>query len=177
MHMTPQMFLMKYRKWLLLFSVLGLMVTVLMGYLRSQDAPPVKGMVWQTLEDKPSELSQYRGQVVLVNFWATTCGTCIAEMPLLQATQQKYQLRAFKVLAVAVSSDEPAAIYAFVKASRLPFVFGYDRDGLAAKAFGGVQVTPVNILLDAKGRVIKRFLGVPNEGELHRLIDAALVAS
>lgn len=173
--MTLQAFVHAKRKPLLIFAVLGLMISIVMGYINSQKAS--LNPTWQSLDGRSAQLQHYRKKIVLVNFWATTCSSCMQEMPMLKATQEKYQTKPFQIIALAMNYDDPAAIKAFVKSQTLPFVFGHDVDGSAATMLGRVELTPTSILLDGNGRMLKRILGVPKEEDLHRLIDDALANS
>ena len=73
---------------------------------------------------------------MLVNFWATTCVSCVKEMPDLVATYNKYQARGYETVAVAMSYDPPAWVLNFAQSRQLPFKVALDVDGSAAKAYG-----------------------------------------
>jgi peroxiredoxin len=117
-----------------------------------------------------------RGKVVLVNFWATTCTSCVAEMPELIATHEKFAARGFETVAVAMSYDTPAFVNRFAQSRQLPFKVSIDVTGSAAKAWGEVRLTPTTYLVDKNGHVVKRFVGPPEFDALHQLIDELLKA-
>ena len=73
-------------------------------------AGPTPPLALADLDGRRVDLAALRGQVVLVNFWATSCTTCVAEMPQLMALHQRFQPRAFETLAVAMSYDPPARV-------------------------------------------------------------------
>lgn len=127
-----------------------------------------------TLEGKKTSLSELRGKLVLVNFWATSCGICLEEMPDLMLTYKRYHLRGFEVIAVAMSYDNPGDIRNYVRKYGLPFPVVYDRDGRIAKAFGQVNATPTAFLIDASGKRISKTLGIMDFGKLDAYLDAAL---
>lgn len=118
-----------------------------------------------------------RGQVALVNFWATSCVTCVAEMPDMVRTFEKYRGRNFKTVAVAMQYDPPSYVVNFVNSRKLPFDVAIDNTGSVAKAWGEVQITPTTYLLNKRGEIVKRFVGSPDFGELHALIDKLLLES
>ncbi len=118
--------------------------------------------------------AQLRGQVVLVNFWATSCASCLEEMPQLVATHDKFATRGYQTLAVAMSYDRPDYVAHFAQTRKLPFRVALDRDGVLARGFGDVQLTPTSVLIDKRGRIVRRFVGVPDFAELHALIDELL---
>jgi peroxiredoxin len=118
--------------------------------------------------------SAWRGKVVLVNFWATSCATCVAKMPMLVATHQKYQGRGFDTLAVAMQYDPPDYVAQFAQTRKLPFGVAIDNTGAVANAFGAVRVTPTSFLIDRDGRIVKTFVGNIEEAALHGLIEKLL---
>ena len=114
------------------------------------------------------------GKVTLVNFWATSCTTCVAEMPDIVATHQKYHAQGFDTLAVAMSYDPPSYVVNFVETRKLPFKVAIDNTGAVAKAWGDVQLTPTSYLVNKRGEIVKSYVGAPNFDELHRLIETLL---
>jgi len=115
-----------------------------------------------------------RGKVVLVNFWATSCVSCVAEMPKLVETWRKFSPRGYETVAVAMSYDPPNAVAEFARQHALPFRVALDADGAVAQAFGHVSVTPTTYLLDRRGRIVIRYVGEPNWQEFHARLERAL---
>ena len=115
-----------------------------------------------------------RGKVVLVNFWATTCASCVKEMPQLVATHRQFQPRGFETLAVAMSYDAPASVSDFAQSRGLPFGVVIDNTGAIAKAFPGVRGTPTTFVIDKHGAIAKRIVGEPDFNELKLLVDRLL---
>lgn len=115
-----------------------------------------------------------QGQVSLVNFWATSCVTCVAEMPDMVRTYEKYKGQGFSTVAVAMQYDPPSYVVNFVNSRKLPFDVAIDNTGAVAKAWGDVQLTPTTFLINKRGEIVKRFVGNPNFTELHALIDQLL---
>jgi peroxiredoxin len=141
------------------------------AFLTKPDAPVV---ALTTIEGEKLTTADLRGKVVLVNFWATSCVTCVKEMPEIVATYRKYQARGFETVAVAMSYDPPNYVQNFVKKNELPFKVSLDTMGEIARGFGNVRLTPTTFILDKKGRVVARYLGEPNFAELHKLLEAKL---
>ena len=129
------------------------------------------------LDGSKKQTSDLRGQVVLVNFWATSCVTCVAEMPEMVRTFEKYKGKGFGTVAVAMQYDPPSYVVNFVNSRKLPFDVAIDNTGAVAKAWGEVQITPTTYLLNKRGDIVKRFVGNPNFAELHVLIDKLLLES
>jgi len=117
---------------------------------------------------------ELHGQVTLVNFWATSCATCVAEMPQLIATHQKYQARGFDTVAVAMQYDPPSYVVNFAQSRQLPFKVALDHTGQLARAWGDVQLTPTTYLVNRRGQVVKRYVGAPDFAALHQLIEKLL---
>jgi peroxiredoxin len=115
-----------------------------------------------------------RGKVTFVDFWATSCTTCVAEMPKMVATYDKYKNQGFDTLAVAMSYDNPSYVVNYAKTRKLPFQVAIDNTGAVAKAWGNVQLTPTSYLVNKRGEIVKRYVGEPNYAELDRLIEKLL---
>ena len=115
-----------------------------------------------------------RGQVVLVNFWATSCSTCVAEMPQIVATFDKYRSRGYQTVAVAMSYDPPAYVANFAESRKLPFGVAIDNTGEIARSFGQVQLTPTSFLINKRGEIVKRYVGAPDFAALHTLVEQLL---
>jgi peroxiredoxin len=103
------------------------------------------------LEGKQQSLSQYRGKVVLVNFWATWCKPCTTEMPAMQTTYDKLREKGFVVLAINELEDEPR-VREHIKQHGHTFPVLMDRDNKVANQFG-VFGLPVSVFIDEKGVV------------------------
>jgi peroxiredoxin len=112
--------------------------------------------------------------VVLVNFWATTCTTCVAEMPQIVATYEKYRGRGYQTVAVAMQYDPPAYVASFAENRKLPFGVAIDNTGAIARGFGQVQLTPTSFLINKRGQIVKRFVGAPDFAALHTLVEELL---
>jgi thiol-disulfide isomerase/thioredoxin len=106
-----------------------------------------------------------RGKVALVNFWATSCTTCVAEMPEIVATYDKFKDRGFETLAVAMSYDPPSYVVNFTETRNT---------GEVARAWGDVKLTPSTFIVNKRGEIVKSFVGAPDFAELHKLIERLL---
>ncbi len=126
------------------------------------------------LDGSKLSTAQLQGQVTLVNFWATSCTTCVAEMPELVATYEKYKAKGYETLAVAMSYDPPAYVVNFAESRKLPFKVAIDNTGANARDWGDVKLTPTTYLVNKRGEIVKRYVGAPDFAELHRLIEKLL---
>jgi peroxiredoxin len=107
------------------------------------------------LTGKPQSLSQYRGKVVLVNFWATWCKPCTTEMPAMQTTYDKLREEGFVVLAINELEDD-AKVREHIKQHGHTFPVLMDRDNKVANQFG-VFGLPVSVFIDEKG-VVREYI-------------------
>ena len=118
--------------------------------------------------------ADFKGRVTLVNFWATSCVTCVAEMPKVVATYEKYKGRGYDTLAVAMSYDPPSYVVNYAQTRKLPFKVAIDNTGAVAKSWGDVQLTPTSYVVNKRGEIVKRYVGEPDFAELHKLIEKLL---
>ncbi len=138
-----------------------------------QDAAPQSTFV---LLDGSSQTTQsLQGKVTLVNFWATSCTTCVAEMPEIVATYDKFKGKGYETVAVAMQYDPPSYVVNFAETRKLPFKVAIDNTGAVAQAWGDVKLTPTTFVVNKKGEIVKRYVGAPNFDELHKLIEKLLV--
>jgi peroxiredoxin len=129
------------------------------------------------LDGTKKSTADLKGKVTLVNFWATSCVTCVAEMPKMVQTFEKYKGRGYQHLAVAMSYDPPSYVVNYTETRKLPFSVAIDNTGAVAKAWGEVQLTPTSYVVNKKGEIVKRYVGEPDFAELHQLIEKLLAES
>jgi len=141
------------------------------SFLSRPGAPEV---TFTTLDGRQLSTAQLHGKVTLVNFWATTCSGCIAEMPELVETYQRYHDAGFELIAVAMAYDPPSQVASFVKARSLPFTVALDTQGHVAQAFNDVKLTPTAFVIDKQGRIVSHVVGELDFQALHALLDREL---
>ena len=100
---------------------------------------------------KPVEFTQFKGQVVMLNFWASWCGSCRQEMPLLDSIYKKYGKLGFTMIGVNVEPDSKAA-NDWLKQTPVTFPILYDTDSKVSKLYG-VSGMPSTVIVDRKGTV------------------------
>jgi peroxiredoxin len=151
--------------------LLGAGALGLAGCSASEEAP---ASTFVLIDGSSTSTAELRGKVALVNFWATTCVSCVKEMPSLVATHQKFKAQGFETVAVAMSYDQPAWVLNFAQTRQLPFKVALDNTGELARSWGDVKLTPTTFLVDRQGRIVKRFVGEPDFSALHHLIGELL---
>jgi peroxiredoxin len=154
---------------------IGLATTLLLSGCSVQDPAPASTFV--LLDGAQTTTADLKGKVTLVNFWATTCVSCVKEMPALVSTYNKYKNQGFDTVAVAMSYDPPAWVLNFAQTRQLPFKVALDNTGEIAQSWGDVKLTPTTYLVDKQGRIVKRYVGEPDMPALHALIEKLLAQS
>lgn len=156
--------------------LLPLLLVALLGGLWFALGSPERApqVTFATLDGRRITATDLKGHVVLINFWATSCPGCVAEMPKLVDTYKRYHAQGFEVVSVAMSSDPPDHVLHFARKNALPFPVALDADGSLAMAFGDVQVTPTAFVIDQKGNIVRRVVGELDFAALHTLLDQKL---
>jgi len=145
-------------------------------------AKPAPDVTLKDLDGKDLSLAQYKGKVVLVNFWATWCEPCQVEIPWLIEMQQKYSAKGFTVLGIAMDEEGASVVTPWVNKERFevngsksqmnyPIVIGNDS---AADKFGGLLGYPTSILVTRDGKIVKRITGLISYEEISKSIESQL---
>lgn len=155
-------------------AAVAIALAVGVGVYLSTGVSAAPASTFVLLDGSKKSTEDLKGKVTLVNFWATSCVTCVAEMPKVIATYDKYQARGYDTLAVAMSYDPPSYVVNFAETRKLPFKVAIDNTGAVAKAWGDVQLTPTTYVVNKRGEIVKRYVGEPDFAELHKLIEKLL---
>jgi peroxiredoxin len=140
---------------------------------RSEAAPDV---TFISIDGQKIRTADLRGKVVMVNFWATSCATCIKEMPAMVDTYNKFKGQGLEFVAVAMFYDPPNYVLNYAQTRKLPFKVALDSGGDIATQFGKVALTPTTFVIGKDGKIIKRYVGEPEFSSLHALLQKALAA-
>jgi len=133
-------------------------------------APELAG---HTIDDVPFSLAGYRGQVVLVNFWATWCPPCRVEMPGFQRVYEDRRQDGFVVLGLSTDVSGVAPVRAFIEERGITFPVAM-AGSEARAAFGPVRALPTSFLIDRQGRVRHEVAGLFAEPALRAAVDRLL---
>jgi cytochrome c-type biogenesis protein len=134
-------------------------------------AEPAPDVELKTTDGKPLKLSDMRGQVVLLNFWATWCVPCRSEIPGLNEMQRDLAPRGFKVLGVS-TSDSADLVREYQKDVRQDYTVALGDDGVANKY--AVGVLPTTFVIDRQGRVRHKIIGEKSRAEFEALVKPLL---
>ena len=152
------------------------------GCKTSHGASAFLSVEMKSLEDHNITVGDYRGKVVLVNFWATWCDPCRVEIPWLIEMQNKYGDKGFTVLGIAMDEEGKPVVAPFVAKQRYdvsgqklpmnyPVVVGNEK---VAEKFGGLLGYPTSILISRDGKVLKRTTGMIDYDATTKMIEGAL---
>ena len=137
----------------------------------SSKAPDV---TFTTIKGEQIKLQDLRGKVVLVKFWATSCVTCIKQMPDNIEAFNEFHGQGFDLIAVAMQYDPANYVINYAETRKLPFTVALDSQGKVARAFDDVKLTPIAFLIDKNGQIIKRYLGEYNKAAFRETLKKAL---
>ena len=157
-------------------AVIGALVVALagVGYAAFTKSTPAPDVTFIDLKGQKISTQGLRGKVVMVNFWATSCVTCVKEMPQMVETYNKYKGQGLEFVAVAMQYDPANYVINFTETRKLPFTVALDSGGDIARSFGDVTLTPTTFVIDKNGKIIKRYVGEPKFSDLHKLLEKEL---
>lgn len=144
------------------------------GYASLSSSTQAPDVTFISIAGEKVSTESLRGKVVMINFWATSCVTCVKEMPELVATYNKYKDQGLEFVAVAMQYDRPDYVLNFAEQRKLPFTVALDSAGDLARQFGDVTLTPTTFLIDKQGKIIKTYVGEPDFSAVHKLIEKEL---
>jgi thiol-disulfide isomerase/thioredoxin len=107
---------------------------------------------------KPKTLADYRGKVVIVDFWATWCGPCKASIPHLIELQNQYKEQGLEVVGISLDTTGPKAVSAFATGQKMNYTVLMGNDDVAA-AYGGIKGIPVAFVVTQDGKIYRRYVG------------------
>src|SRR6185369_14044236 len=110
-------------------------------------------------DGKPFRLSDQKGKVVLIDFWATGCGPCRMAIPHLIELQKEYKGKGLQVVGVSLDQQGPAVVKPFYQQWKMNYTVVIDDQGAAARDYGGIRSIPTAILVGRDGRIVTGFVG------------------
>jgi cytochrome c biogenesis protein CcmG, thiol:disulfide interchange protein DsbE len=168
------------------FIIASILLCFVASFSSAQDQQPVIRFVRNPdpapnfkltgLDGKPVSLADTHGKVVLVNFWATWCGPCRAEIPDLIALQEKYKDH-LQILGLVVDDDDQDAMQEFVKKFGINYPVAVASDEIRFQ-YGGIPTLPTSFVLDSEGRIVQKHEGLRDpilyETEVRSLIGLSI---
>ncbi len=119
-------------------------------------------------------LSDYRGKVVMLNFWATTCGPCRIEIPWLTDIERRKKDQGFEVLGVSLDENGWEDVKPFLSAMKVNYrvLMG---DGTVLHAYGGIEAIPTTFLIDKQGKIATEHVGLAHADDFEEFVQRLLL--
>ncbi len=130
---------------------------------------PISDFTLQPLDGRPIRLSDFKGKVIMLHFWATWCGPCRRELPAIAEAYRKYKAQGFEVLAI--TAEDAADVAEYLRDKPLPFPTVLDG---RMEATYGVEGYPATIFIDRSGRIRLRHGEFTRPFELHAIVEDLL---
>jgi cytochrome c biogenesis protein CcmG/thiol:disulfide interchange protein DsbE len=124
-------------------------------------------------DGKSLDLKGLAGKVVVVNFWATWCPPCRAEIPGMQEVYEKYKTKGLEIVGVSLDRDGWNVVNPFLQKTKMtyPVVMG---DAAIAEAYGGISAIPTSFVVDRKGKIVKHHVGYFSKEDFEKAVKALL---
>lgn len=130
----------------------------------SSDRKPAPDFTLKDADGKSVKLSDYRGKVVLLNFWATWCGPCQLEIPWFIDFEKQYQSQGLEIIGVSMDDEGWPVIKPFVASHKMNYHVLLGNDSVT-QLYGGIDSLPTTFLIDRQGRVAKVHVGLAGRNE------------
>ena len=143
-------------------------------------ADPAPNWDLKDLSGKSVKLSDFKGKVVVLDFWATWCPPCRAEIPNFVDLEAKYKDKGLAIVGISLDQGGPGVVASFVKAQKInyPIVMGDDN---VSHLYGDIQAIPTTFIIDPKGNIVGSHQGFTEksvfEDEIKKLLPVPAVAS
>ena len=124
------------------------------------------------LQGQKLTLADYRGKVVLLDFWATWCAPCLGEIPDFVEMQQKYGPQGLQVIGISMD-DSAKPVRAFYEQQKMNYPVAVG-DAKLADQYGGMMGLPITFVIDREGRIAKKFVGATDPARIEQEVVAAL---
>jgi peroxiredoxin len=132
-----------------------------------EKGPPAPGFELKNLEGESVKLSDFKGKVVLLNFWATWCPPCIKEMPMFQDLYQKHKDKGFVILGVSMDKSKKIA-QKFIQKEGITYPILMGNPELGAKY--RVRGLPTSYIIGRQGHLLRQFMGMPSKRKLEKVL-------
>lgn len=164
--------------WLAAVSAVTLTAGLFQGVrCQADDTPAMEqaAPAWKLRDLNGHEVSsaQFKGKVLVVDFWATWCVPCIGEIPGYIELQKKYGPEGLAIVGISVDQKEPALVKKFAESKGINYTIVM-ADENVTDAFGGVEAIPTTFLINREGRIVNRKKGAMPHEEYEKLVVKAL---
>lgn len=154
------------------------------GYREQAPAPatiesgPELNFTLPDLQDVPQPIAQWRGKILLVNFWATWCPPCLKEIPEFVKLQAEYQDRGVQFVGIALEDKQPVQDYQSRMKVNYPLLIGGEDAAILAQRLGNViNTVPFTVIVDQQGKIVHRQLGELSREKILEVVEPLLKAN
>jgi peroxiredoxin len=130
---------------------------------------PAPGWELKDVEGKPVSFSQFKGKVVVLDFWATWCGPCRSEIPGYVKLQEKYKAKGLVIIGVSLDQEGPDVVKKFMADFHLNYQIVMGDDDVV-QAFGGVDEIPTTFIIDREGRIRDKKVGAMKTADYEKVL-------
>lgn len=142
------------------------------GERAGENAPAPDFMVYD-LENKPVKLADFKGKVVILDFWATWCPPCLEEIPHFKKLHQQYSGQGLVILGVSLDEAGRDHVKEFMKENSIPYPIAMSNDKIV-EDFGGIRGIPTTFVIDRDGKIVSKLVGYHDLEEFESLIKKVL---
>lgn len=151
-----------------------LIVFVLLGATAAFAQKKAPDFSFKTQYGKDFQLSKQKGKVVLVNFWATWCGPCRAEIPGFLQVYERYRDKGLEIVGVSLDENGWEVVTPFIKRYNITYPVVVDSRGVVARQYGKIDAIPTSFLIDKNGNIVDQHIGYLSKEELEKKIKSVL---
>jgi peroxiredoxin len=141
----------------------------------NQQAKTAPDFGLKSVDGRTAKLSDYRGKIVLLNFWATWCAPCRVEMPTLMALHDKYHTQGLEIIGVSMDDGGQERVAKFVNEMKInyPVLLG---DSSVADNYGGLRLLPQTVFITRDGKIVQTVIGMHSRKDFETIIEQLLAA-
>jgi peroxiredoxin len=154
-------------------SFLLVVVIVAIGLGQSFQPQKAPNFTLKTYKDKTVDLASLKGKVVIVNFWATWCGPCRAEIPDFIKLYDAYKSKGLEIVGISLDRNGWSDVQPFIEKNKInyPIVLGTDE---VVERYGGIEAIPTTFIVNREGTVVERQVGMLTKDKLEKKIKSLL---
>lgn len=154
--------------------VIALAVLFTAGAIAADKPSPAPNFSLKTADGKSVELKKLQGRVVVLNFWATWCPPCRAEIPGMIEVYDAYRGKGLEIVAVSLDRGGWKDVTPFVEKMKMTFPVVLDQEGNLAMAYGGIQYIPTTFIIDRNGNIVSKHVGGISKSDFEKAVKKAL---